>query len=195
MVFLHRHARRLYQHLGQAVQAHVVHALARHHGDRLRRFADGQAHARGRGHFPGRVGTRVFRRCLVLLAQHLDLAQGGDLGIGRRVGGQGRACAQRCRQQGRPDGGGQRPHATCGEGGGHRGGNGAGQRTCSCHEASFFSYACRHAAGLLWVWSACLAAMPGWRSVSSSRVPVMSARRHIVDGRRRKRRCADLVGV
>jgi len=149
VVFLHRHARRLHQHLGQAVQAHVVHALARHDRDRLRRFANRQAHARGRGHLLCRVGTRMLGRCLVLLAHYFDLAQGGFIGLGRRLGSQGRAGAQRCRQQCGMYGDGQRTQGNVGNRWGKRAGSDTGQRTCSRHETSFFSCAHRRAAGVV----------------------------------------------
>ena len=58
---VHHDAWRLFQHVGKRFQLEIVHALARHHRDRLRRLAQAQRKAGGRG---AGAGLRVAARAL-----------------------------------------------------------------------------------------------------------------------------------
>ncbi len=60
VVFLHRDARRVAQRIGNAGDATIVHLLARHHGHRLRRFAQGQRQLGRGGSGAGGVRAGVF---------------------------------------------------------------------------------------------------------------------------------------
>ena len=87
VVLAHLDARRLRQRLVQAHGAQVVEQLARDDADRLRRFAQGQVHARGAARLARRVGACAFRAGR-RLAQHGD---GGHGHVGRRgIGSPGR---------------------------------------------------------------------------------------------------------
>ncbi|MNT05191.1 hypothetical protein D3C72_1398030 [compost metagenome] len=80
VVLAHLDTRRLRQRLVQPHGAQVVEQLARDDADRLRRFVQGQLHARGAARFACRVRLRAFRR-RGRLAQHGD-GRHGDVGRG-----------------------------------------------------------------------------------------------------------------